>query len=126
MSKRRKQDLFTFELDGSRHSHLLSSGWQRRKQQLAKGAVENFGEFDRFVLQEAKAACKRRTSMTGYKWSIDHMIPLERGGHHAWYNLQVIPAWMNSWKRDRLVLTEPGEWIQMLPGAGPLFQRDKS
>jgi 5-methylcytosine-specific restriction endonuclease McrA len=60
--------------------------------------------------------------MTGYAWAIDHMIPLERGGAHAWYNIQVIPARLNSWKADRLVLTQPGEWVGMLPGAhGSLF-----
>ena len=60
--------------------------------------------------------------MTGYAWSVDHMIPLERGGAHAWHNIQVIPASLNSWKRDRLLLTEPAEWVGMLPGAaGTLF-----
>lgn len=60
--------------------------------------------------------------MTGYAWAIDHMVPLRRGGKHAWSNLQVIPAWLNSWKRDRMVLTEPGEWVAYLPGAGELLR----
>ena len=84
--------------------------------------MPDFGEFDRLVLAEAKAACRRRQAMTGYAWSVDHMIPLERGGAHAWHNIQVIPASLNSWKRDRLLLTEPAEWVGMLPGAaGTLF-----
>lgn len=112
-------DLFAFPLDGG--PPKPPSGWQRRKRQLKKGAVEDFGEFDRFVLAEARAACRRRQAMTGYAWAVDHMVPLERGGKHAWYNVQVIPAWLNSWKRDRLVLTEPGEWVAHLPGAGGLL-----
>lgn len=116
-------DLFAFELDGPRHAFDPTSGWQRRKRQLAKGRVDDFGEFDRFVWAEAKLACDRRRAMTGYAWARDHMIPLERGGAHAWHNIQVIPAWLNSWKRDRLVLTQPGEWVGHLPGAGGLDLR---
>lgn len=114
-------DLFAFVLDGPCHAASLSSGWQRRKRQLQAGYVPEFGEFDRFVLAEAKAACARREAMTGYAWHVDHMLPLARGGKHAWWNIQVIPAHMNAWKRDRLVLTDPGEWIGQLPGAGPLL-----
>lgn len=115
-------DLFAFRLDGPQPLVNLSSGWQRRKIKLQAGAVEDFGEFDRFVLAEAYAACARRERMTGYAWQVDHMIPLSRGGKHAWYNLQAIPATLNNWKGDRLVLTEPGEWIAHLPGAGGLLQ----
>jgi len=114
-------DLFAFRLDGARPSVNLSSGWARRKAKLLAGAVDDFGEFDRFVLAEAEDACRRRQAVTGYAWNVDHMIPLARGGKHAWHNVQVIPAWLNCWKRDRLVLTEPGEWVAHLPGAVTLF-----
>lgn len=110
-------DLFAFALDGSRPRVNLSSGWARRKLKLQAGAVPDFGDFDSFVLAEAKAACKRRAAMTGYAWAIDHMTPLARGGKHAWHNIQVIPARLNSWKRDQLMMTERGEWIAYLPGA---------
>lgn len=120
-SRAPSDDLFTFKLDGARPLFNLSSGWQRRKQKLAAGAVESFGEFDQFVLAEAEAACQRRGAMTGYPWSIDHMIPLARGGKHTWSNLQVIPAVLNSRKQDRLMYTEPGEWVSALPGATGLF-----
>lgn len=121
MARRRLPDLFTFVLDGARPLVNLSSGWQRRKRQLQAGYVPEFGDFDRFVLAEAKEACRRRAAMTGYDWAIDHMVPLARGGKHAWWNIQVIPAAINSWKRDRMMLTEPGEWVQLLPGGGGLF-----
>lgn len=113
------QDLFAFALDGARPVMNLSSGWQRRKAKLQAGAVDDFGEFDQFVLREAEEACKRREAMTGYRWEVDHMVPLARGGKHAWWNLQVIPRRLNNLKRDRLVFTEPGEWIAALPGATP-------
>ena len=79
---------------------------------------DDFGEFDEFVIAEAYAACRRRRAMTGYAWHVDHMVPLSRGGAHAWHNVQVIPAWLNLWKRNRRVLTRPGEWVVHLPGSG--------
>lgn len=120
MTSRSRQpagDLFAFVLDGARHTHNLSSGWARRKRQLAKGAVADFGDFDRFVLSEAVEACRRRQAMTGYRWAVDHMVPLERGGLHRYDNLQVIPSRLNSIKADRLIYTRPGEWVETLPGA---------
>jgi hypothetical protein len=113
------EDLFAFALDGARPVINLTSGWARRKVKLQGGAVDDFGDFDRFVLAEAEEACRRRAAMTGYAWHVDHMTPLARGGKHAWWNIQVIPARLNLWKGDALVLTQPGEWIGMLPGAGP-------
>lgn len=110
-------DLFEFRLGEQRLPRTLSSGWERRKGELAKGAVDDFGEFDQLVLSEAKLACKRREAMTGYRWAIDHMIPLRRGGKHAWWNIQVIPYRLNSLKGDRLIYTLRGEWIETLPGA---------
>lgn len=111
-------DLFAFALDGSRPLVNLSSGWARRKLKLQGGAVPDFGDFDHFVLAEAEDACRRRAAMTGFDWHVDHMVPLARGGKHAWWNVQVIPARLNCWKGDALVLTQPGEWVAMLPGAG--------
>jgi hypothetical protein len=114
-------DLFEFQLDGPRPLYNLSSGWARRKRKLQAGAIEEFTEFDQFVLAEALRACKRRAQMTGYAWSVDHMVPLARNGKHTWHNLQVIPAWLNSYKQDRMICTEPGEWVSYLPGAQGLF-----
>lgn len=112
-------DLFAFALDGARPVVNLSSGWARRKRMLQRGAVGDWSDFDAFVMAEALEACQRRAAMTGYAWHVDHMIPLNRGGKHAWYNIQVIPARLNCWKGDALVLTQPGEWVGMLPGAAP-------
>jgi hypothetical protein len=113
-------DLFAFAL--SDKPKPGPSGWRRRKAKLQAGAVDDFGEFDRFVLSEAEEACERRQRMTGYAWQVDHMIPLARGGKHAWHNIQVIPAWLNSRKQDRLWLTETGEFARYLPGGGDLLR----
>ncbi len=107
-----RADLFTFTLGEKR---IPSCGKVRRARENA-AKLSDFGEFDRFVIQEAKAACLRRERMTGYAGAMDHMVPLARGGKHAWHNLQVIPEALNQWKGTRAVLTQPGEWVAMLPG----------
>lgn len=73
-----------------------------------------FSELDDFVIQEAADLCRRREAVTGFAWHIDHMIPLQARiacGLHCAANFQVIPAYLNLWKRNRMLLTRPGEWI---------------
>lgn len=71
----------------------------------------DFDEFDAFVALEAKRACDRRFAMTGYKWELDHMVPLNKGGMHKYDNMQVIPRKLNRIKSDRLIYTRPFEWV---------------
>jgi hypothetical protein len=110
---------FHFELDGARPACDLSSGWARLKHKLKKAGYDEMDEFDRFVLREAYRAAARRKKMTGYRWDVDHMIPVARGGRHRYDNFQVIPRWLNLWKGDALVLTRVGEYAAFLPGGGP-------
>ncbi|QJB21821.1 glycolate dehydrogenase [Xanthomonas phage FoX2] len=70
-----------------------------------------WSEFDAFVIEEAHAACKRRSELHGEPFHVDHMVPLTRGGLHCATNIQVIPARLNLRKGSRLWLTQPGEWI---------------
>lgn len=74
-----------------------------------------FGEFDLFVLEEAFSLCIERQKETGIDWHVDHMIPLQAKkacGLHVWNNIQVIPATINVRKHNRMLLTEPLEWIK--------------
>lgn len=76
-----------------------------------------FGELDEFVWREAADLRLRRESATGVPWAADHMIPLSgrrARGLHVWNNCQVIPASLNLWKNNKLVLAEPGGWIAHL------------
>lgn len=76
-----------------------------------------FGEFDRFMIEEAADLASRRESATGIKWHVDHMIPMRAklaSGLHCGDNLQVIPESMNVRKHNKLWLTEPGEWLRHL------------
>ena len=77
-----------------------------------------YSEFDTFVLSEAVELCNARIGATGIDWHVDHMIPLQArkaSGLHCAHNLQVIPGFMNLRKCNRMVLTQPDEWIANLP-----------
>lgn len=57
-----------------------------------------------FFMQEAYDLAKRRTLATGFKWHVDHIVPLKSKivcGLHTHTNLQVIPAVSNIRKNNR-------------------------
>lgn len=74
----------------------------------------NWSELDEFVLLECFDVCMERKELTGIEWSVDHMIPLARGGAHSWDNFQPIPRSINILKKDRAIFTQPHEWILKL------------
>jgi len=57
-----------------------------------------------WLIKEVYALAKLRTKVTKINWSVDHITPLQGelvSGLHTISNLQVIPAVMNSAKRNR-------------------------
>lgn len=95
--------------------------------QLARNAARNraekervpgwFSELDDFCIRECIRLCRDRLASTGIKWHVDHMIPLRAkvaSGLHIGSNLQVIPAFLNGWKKNKMELTMPDEWLQRL------------
>jgi len=61
-------------------------------------------ELTEFVTEEATNLAKLREEITGFKWHIDHIIPLQGRnvcGFHVWSNLQVIPAVQNLSKGNK-------------------------
>ena len=65
---------------------------------------QKFTEFDQLVMVEACDLVKRREKITGFKWHIDHIVPLCHrlaSGLHNGYNLQVVPAAWNVKKGNR-------------------------
>lgn len=73
-----------------------------------------FGELDEFAMVEAAELCKGREFATGYPWHVDHMIPLQAKnacGLHCAHNLQVIPSRLNIAKSNRMIYTEPLQWL---------------
>lgn len=61
-------------------------------------------ELDEFVFEEAAKLCKLREKATGFKWHIDHIVPMmhkKACGLNTAYNLQVVPASWNVQKGNR-------------------------
>lgn len=58
-----------------------------------------------FFIKEAYHLAKLRTEATGFKWHVDHILPLNSPivcGLHVEHNLQVIPAVVNRQKGNKL------------------------
>lgn len=100
-----------------RHPELLRLLSERRNKAIQRATPPWWSKWDRFVLREAKALAELRTKLTGIAWECDHMVPLQGRlacGLHCAENIQVIPKALNTWKKNHLRLTEPGEWIRHL------------
>lgn len=57
-----------------------------------------------FIINEAYSLARLRTKMFGYKWNVDHIVPLQSRlvcGLHCEANFRVIPATANIAKRNR-------------------------
>jgi hypothetical protein len=95
----------------------VSARDMRRRASFSLAKVDWDEELTSLVVIEAAHLAILRESATGFKWHIDHMVPIKcrkASGLHVWSNLQVIPASTNAWKSNKFVLTEPGEWIRAL------------
>lgn len=74
-----------------------------------------FSEFDEFAFQQAYELAVERKIETGIEWHIDHIIPLlarKCCGLHCAANIQVIPKAMNLAKGNKMIFTEPLEWLR--------------
>lgn len=61
-------------------------------------------ELTEFVFSEAYDLAKIREKQFGFKWHVDHIVPLNGKtvcGLHVWNNLQVIPAVQNLSKGNK-------------------------
>lgn len=99
------------------NTHVFRAGEARRRARERSALPSWFGELDALVWLEAAALVRLRRNATGIDWQADHMIPLacrSASGLHVWNNCQVIPAALNNSKKNKLILTEPGEWISHL------------
>lgn len=50
--------------------------------------------------------------------TVDHMVSLNEGGVHAWYNLNALPGWLNSKKNSRSI--DAPCWLQMRADGEPI------
>ncbi len=89
---------------------------KRRCLELNAKVFDN--ELTQFVVKEAYLLSKSRENLLGFKWHLDHMIPLVNKtvcGLHVWNNFQVIPQIVNNSKSNRLIYTNPHEWLYDIP-----------
>lgn len=127
--------------DRKRHAELMSSDsgkqllthkWRKwrsvNKDKIRKNSAINrknvrkakpiwFDEWHNFVFECAYEVSSARSRITGFKWHVDHMIPLLSKvacGLHVAENIQVIPARINQSKQNRFILTEPLEWLKLI------------
>lgn len=101
----------------SENPEVIAKNRHKRRARILSALPSWSGEFDDFVWKEASDLVRRRKDATGIQWAADHMIPLSGRracGLHVWNNCQVIPASLNLWKNNKLVLTSPCEWIAHL------------
>lgn len=105
---------------------LVAKAWERknpgkkafyastRRISVLKSTVSFNHELNEFVLSEAYALCNLRLKCTNFIWHVDHMIPLRAKnvcGLHVWNNFQCLPSVMNTSKNNKLIYTNPHEWL---------------
>ena len=105
-----------YRLNNHGKIRAIASEWARRnpakkaQERAARRAAEQkatprwFGELDALVFAEAFDLAARRKCATGFKWEVDHIIPL--GGRnvcglHVGANIQVIPMIANRKKGNK-------------------------
>ena len=75
---------------------------QRQREAKKRNATPKWA--NQFFIREAYALARLRTTVTGIKWQVDHIVPLRHPlvqGLHVENNLQVIPAGHNQSKGNR-------------------------
>ena len=87
-----------------RKTSSLKYGYKRRRAEEKSFQTE----LDMFVFEEAKRLSELRDSMTGFKWHIDHIVPVFHKlacGLNTASNFQVVPAKWNITKGNRNMST---------------------
>ena len=56
---------------------------------------------DKWLLAEFYSLAKLREEVLGFKWHVDHIVPLSKGGRNCLTNLQVVPEHWNLSKGNR-------------------------
>lgn len=82
--------------------HIKHTNSLRRQRLKCREAMWD-EELTQLVTKEAHSLAKLREKLFGFKWHVDHVVPLcgvSVSGFHVWNNLQVIPATLNMKKHN--------------------------
>lgn len=91
---------------------------RKRQLRLQKAIMKYSEELNDFVFKEAYLLNTLRKTSSGFSWNVDHMIPLQNPdvcGLHVWNNFQCLPSVMNTSKGNKLIYTNPHEWLYDIP-----------
>ena len=81
------------------------NAYNRTRKAMIKNRVPSWVDSElQWVINEAYLLAQMRTNMTGFKWHVDHIIPLQGRtvcGLHVPENLQVIPEIHNLKKSNK-------------------------
>jgi len=72
-----------------------------RLKHLRRTLEKEMTPLDVFTFDEAYHIRVKREKLFGFKWNIDHIIPVTKGGTNAYTNIQVVPASWNSRKGNK-------------------------
>ena len=116
-TKKHQQENREYWQEMNRRSYLNWTSEQkqkRNKQSLLRHkrtrVASRGDELTEFVFDEAYDLAKSREKLFGFKWHVDHIIPLNGknvSGLHVWNNLQVIPAVVNLSKGNKEMCISP-------------------
>lgn len=102
---------------GRENPESVALAGQKLRAKRIKRVPAWYSELDDFIISEAILLCKARRDSTGLEWHVDHMLPMNGktvSGLHVWQNVQCIPAYLNHYKKNKVIMTEPFEWIEHL------------
>jgi len=86
--------------DGSQGRRAIVEKYRAKR----RARTKDVSELTEFAFEEAQALASEREQITGFKWHVDHIVPLHHKnacGLHVAANFQVVPALWNISKGNR-------------------------
>jgi len=83
------------------HGKYLNNKQSAIQKHRRRSLEKDMSVLDKFVFNEAFDLRLIRQKLFNIKWSIDHIIPVTKGGNNAYTNIQVVPASWNSRKGNK-------------------------
>lgn len=101
--KKNKERLASYVRMWSRKNREKTNAWDARRRAVKLNAAVPWA--NKFFIREVYDLARLRTKVMGFKWHVDHIVPLQSSlvcGLHVEQNLQVIPGIYNSSKGNRV------------------------